>query len=106
MQYLRCGNFWKNIGKDRWHGIHRPRKGVRYSASSRSLDKGVPEKYIRIAQDMCEGARTIRVGLTDKIPVVVGLHHGSSPSPYRFAMIMDMLACGINNLYRVHAIFC
>ena len=32
------------------------------------------------------------VGLTDKIPVAVG------PSPYLFAMIMDMLACGIKDL--------
>ncbi len=41
------------------------------------------------------GARTrvkSSVGLTDMIPVGVGLHQGSSLSPYLFAMIMDVLA--------------
>ena len=37
------------------------------------------------------------VGLTDKIPVGVGLHQGSSLSPYLFAMIMDVLAHGIKD---------
>ena len=51
---------------------------------------------------MYEGARTrvkSRVGITDMIPVGVGLHQGSSLSPYLFAMIMDVLACGIKDLY-------
>ena len=46
-------------------------------------------------QDMYEEARTrikSSVGLTDKIPVGVWLHQGSSLSPYLFAMIMDVLA--------------
>ncbi len=50
---------------------------------------------------MYEGARTLVksiVGLTDKIPASVGLHQGSSLSPYLFAMIMDVLACGIKDL--------
>ena len=38
------------------------------------------------------------VGLPDKIPVGVGLHQGSSMSPYLFAMIMDVLAWGIKDL--------
>ena len=41
------------------------------------LEKGVPEKYVIILLDIYEGART-RVkgsaGLTDTIPVGVGLH--------------------------------
>ena len=38
------------------------------------------------------------VGLTDKIQVGVGLHQGSSLSPYLFAIIMDVLAHGIKDL--------
>ena len=47
-----------------------------------------------IVQGMYEGARTrvnVSVGLTDMIPVGVGLHQRSSLSPYLFAMIMDVL---------------
>ena len=63
--------------------------------------KGVPEKYAMIVQDMYEGARTrvkSSVGLADMIPVGVGLHQGSSLSPYLFAMIMDVLARGIKDI--------
>ena len=38
------------------------------------------------------------VGITDMIPVGVGLPQGSSMSPYLFAMIMDVLARGIKDL--------
>ena len=64
-------------------------------------EKGVPEKYVMIVHDMHEGAITrmkSSVGLTDKIPVGVGLHQGSSLSPYLFATIMDVLAHGIKDL--------
>ena len=64
-------------------------------------EKGVPEKYVMIVQAMYELARTrvkSSVGLTDMIPVGVGLHQGSSLSPYLFAMIMDVLARGIKNI--------
>ena len=64
-------------------------------------EKGVPEKYVTIVQDMYEGARTrvkSSVGLTDMITVGVGLHQGSSLSPYLFAMIMDVLARGIKDI--------
>ena len=64
-------------------------------------EKGVPEKYVTIVQNMYEGARTrvkSNVGLTDMIPVGVGLHQGSSLSPYLFAMIMDVLARGIKDI--------
>ena len=52
---------------------------------------------------MYEGARTrvkSSVGLTDMIPVGVGLHQGSSLSPYLLAMIMDVLARGIKDISR------
>ena len=64
-------------------------------------DKGVPDKYVIIVHDMYEGDRTrvkSSVGLTDTNPVCVGLHQGSSLSPYFFAMIMDVLARGIKDL--------
>ena len=54
-----------------------------------------------IVQDTYEGARTritSSVGITDMIPVGVGLHQGSSLSPYLFAMIMDVLAHRIKDL--------
>ena len=58
----------------------------------------MPEKCVRIVHDMYEGAITqvkSSVGLTDKIPVSVGLHQGFSLIPYLFAMIMDVSACRI-----------
>ena len=64
-------------------------------------EKGMPEKYVMIVQDMYEGARTrikSRVGLTEMIPVGIGLHQGSPLSPYVFAMIMDVLARRIKDI--------
>ena len=65
------------------------------------MEKGVSEKYVRIIQDMYEGARTrvnSSVGLTGTIPVGVWLHQVYSLSPYLFATIMDVLARGIKDL--------
>ena len=85
--------------------IYRHRKGYdrvpRQEVWKCMGEKGVPEKYVMIVQDMYEGARTrvkSSVGLTDTIPVGAGLHQGSSLSPYLFAVIMDVLARGIKDL--------
>ena len=68
--------------------------GFKGSESQKSVNN------VMIVQDMYEGARTRvkSVGITDIIPVGVGLHQGSSLSPYLFAMIMDVLARGIKDL--------
>ena len=57
-------------------------------------EKRVSEKYVRLVKNMYDGARTqVRtcVGLTEKFGVTVGLHQGSSLSPYIFDLIMDVL---------------
>ena len=85
MQYLRCGNLWRNIG-EKQKGLHFmvciglekaydrvPRQEVWRCMR----EKGVPDTYVMIVQDMYEGARTrvkSSVGLTGMIPVGVGLH--------------------------------
>ena len=55
-------------------------------------EKGVPEKCVRILQDMNERAITqvkSSVGLTDKIPVSVGLHQRSFPNDYGCVGLQD-----------------
>ena len=57
----------------------------------------MPEIYVMIVQDMYDGPRTrvkTSVGITDMIPVGVGLHQRPSLSPYLFAIIMHVLAAG------------
>ncbi|GJT16935.1 retrovirus-related pol polyprotein LINE-1 [Tanacetum coccineum] len=58
-------------------------------------DKGTPMKYIKVIQDMYEGARTCVRTPTGDSPVDVGLHQGSTISPYLFALILDGLSRGI-----------
>ena len=61
----------------------------------------MPERCVRIVQDMYEEVRTqvkSSVGLTDKIPVSVGLHQGSSMIKYLFALTMDVTAYRIKDL--------
>ena len=55
---------------------------------------GIAEPYVRAVQDMykeCTTAIRTAVGLTESFQVKVGLHQGSSLSPFLFAVIMDRL---------------
>jgi len=57
-------------------------------------DKVVPEKYIRLVQDMYTNSQTAvscAAGTSQLFPVEVGLHQGSALSPFLFAIIMDSL---------------
>ena len=61
-------------------------------------EAGVSEKYVGLIQDMYEGARTLvrtSVRETDMFPVTLGLHQGSSLSPYIFDIIIKELGRGI-----------
>lgn len=61
-------------------------------------ERNVSEKYVRLVQDMYERVTTqVRssLGLTEKFYVTVGLHQGSSLSPYIFDLIMDVLGQNI-----------
>ncbi|MES6826658.1 reverse transcriptase domain-containing protein, partial [Cutibacterium acnes] len=55
---------------------------------------GVTSRYIDIVKDMYDGAiasvRTMR-GETSEFAITVGLHQGSTLSPYLFALVMDVL---------------
>ena len=53
-----------------------------------------------LVKDTFEDARTqfkTSIGVTGKITVRVGLHQGSSLSPYLFDMIMDVMGRGIKH---------
>ena len=71
-------------------------------------EQGVPEKYVRLVKDTYEDARTqvkTSIGLTGKITVRVGLHQGSSLSPYLFDMILDVTGQGIKEPLLVYAVY-
>ena len=54
----------------------------------------VPEKYVKLVQDMYTGCRTMVrtvAGESSKFNVEVGLHQGSALSPYLFLILMDVL---------------
>ncbi|GKA20489.1 ataxia telangiectasia mutated family protein [Tanacetum coccineum] len=62
------------------------------------IDKGTRGRYLRVIRDMYEGTKTrvrTTVGNTKFFPVEVGLHQGSSISPYLFTLILDELSRGI-----------
>ena len=57
--------------------------------------KGVRVAYIRAIKDMYERVTTcMRMdgGVTEDFPVTVGLHQGSTLSPYLFTLILDVLS--------------
>ena len=61
-------------------------------------EQGDPEKYAPRERHIYEDARTqvkTSIGVTGKITVRVGLHQGSSLSPYLFDMILDVMGQGI-----------
>ena len=63
-------------------------------------EKNVSEKYIRVIKDMYRGATTqVRsvVGTTENFEVQVGLHQGSTLSPYIFDLVMDVIVADIKD---------
>ena len=63
-------------------------------------ERNVPEKYVKLIQDMYRGCKTkVRspVCESDSFNVDVGLHQGSALSPYLFLILMDVLTEGVRN---------
>lgn len=53
------------------------------------MKSGKAEKYIRAVQGMYETEVRCAVGVAEGFKVEVGMHHGSSLTPFSFAMAMD-----------------
>ena len=54
--------------------------------------KGVIKRYIELVKDIYDRSITIvkiTIGETSEFPIIVGLHQGSTLSPYLFALVMD-----------------
>jgi len=63
--------------------------------------KRVRIAYIRAIKDMYERASTsVRThdGATEDFPITIGLHQGSTPSPYLFTLVLDVLTENIQDL--------
>jgi len=64
-------------------------------------ERGEDCLYIRAIQDMYEGASTsvrTRDGDTVDFPITIGLHQGSTLSPYLFTLVLDVLTEHIQEL--------
>ncbi|KAJ7976905.1 Retrovirus-related Pol polyprotein LINE-1 [Quillaja saponaria] len=62
--------------------------------------KKVPTKYVEVIKDMYEGVLTrVRTvdSMTGEFPITIGVHQGSSLSPYLFALVMDELTYNIQD---------
>ena len=57
--------------------------------------RNIPEVYIRLVQDMYQGATT-RVksmpGISEQVEVGIGLHQGSALSPFLIIMLVDTIS--------------
>ena len=61
-------------------------------------ERNVPETYVKLIQDMYRGCQTkvrSETGKSDSFNVDVGLHQGSTLSPYLFVILMDVLTEGV-----------
>ena len=61
-------------------------------------ERNVPETYVKLIQDMYRGCKTkVRSAASesDSFNVDVGLHQGSTLSPYLFLILMDVLTEGV-----------
>ena len=59
-----------------------------------SRERNVPEKYIRLVQDMYQGCKTVvrsATGESNSFRVQVGLHQGSALSTYMFLLLVDVI---------------
>ena len=71
-----------------------PREEIRRCTRERN----VPETYVKLIQDMYRGCKTkVRSAASesDSFNVDVGLHQGSTLSPYLFLILMDVLTEGV-----------
>ena len=60
----------------------------------------IPEVYIRLVQDMYQGATTCvksKQGTSEHFEVGIGLHQGSSLSPFLFIMLVDKISQDVRN---------